>query len=177
VVVVDLGRSCGRRFPQIMNKTNEAIAATTIGAGSVAWSWIDQAHHVMQILVTMAGLAWWVRLWLSNPKLKPPAADKVRCEPAVVLFAILVVLLTAGCAYNRPTMRTETRGTNGTVTLSETSARTFALWPATSTVERQKLSNGKTQSIGTDGIDQQGGGTNLVEALRSIDSILGKLRP
>ena len=39
-----------------MNKTNEAIAATTTGAAAVAWSWVEQAHHVMQILVTLAGL-------------------------------------------------------------------------------------------------------------------------
>lgn len=96
--------------------------------------------------------------------------------PIVILFAVLGVLLTAGCAYNRPTIRTSTTSTNGTVTISETSARTFAVWPATSTVERQKLSNGKTQSIGTDGLDQQGGGTNLVEALKALDSILGKIR-
>ena len=96
-----------------------------------------------------------------------------------ILLLILVpvsVILTAGCAYNRPTIRTESRATNGTVTISETSARTFAVWPATSTVDRQKLSNGKTQSIGTDGLDQQGGGTNLVEALKALDSILGKIR-
>lgn len=98
-------------------------------------------------------------------------------KTALLLILVpLALLLTAGCAYNRPSIRTESRGTNGIVTVSETSARTFAVWPATSTVERQKLSNGKTHSIGTDGLDQQGGGTNLVEALKALDSILGKIR-
>lgn len=95
------------------------------------------------------------------------------------LLLILVpvsLLLTVGCAYNRPVLRTESRGTNGTVTLSETSVRTFALWPATTTVERQRVSNGKTQSVGTEGIEQSGGGTNLVEALKALDSIIGKIR-
>lgn len=159
-----------------MNRTNEAIAATATGAGAVAWSWIDQAHHVMQILVTLAGLAWWVRLWWQNPSLKPPGSGKAQSPAFVGICAIILAMFAIGCAYNRPTIRTETRSTNGVVTVSETSARTFAVWPATSTVERQKLSNGKTQSIGTDGLEQQGGGTNLVEALRALDSILGKIR-
>jgi hypothetical protein len=85
-------------------------------------------------------------------------------------------MLTAGCAYNRPVMRTEARTTNGVVTLTETSVRTFALWPATSALDAQKVSNGKTQSVGTTGLEQQGGGTNLVEALKALDSILGKIR-
>jgi len=97
-------------------------------------------------------------------------------SPLVLILVAVSLLLVSGCAYNRPTIRTETKSTNGTVTISETSARTFAVWPATSTVERQKLSNGKTQSIGTDGLEQQGGGTNLVEALKAIDSILGRIR-
>ena len=95
---------------------------------------------------------------------------------SLILLIPLCLMLTAGCAYNRPTIRTETRTTNGFVSLSETSARTFAVWPATSTVDRQRLSNGKTQSVGTEGLAQEGGGTNLVEALKALDSILGKIR-
>lgn len=93
-----------------------------------------------------------------------------------LLLVPLVLLLTAGCAYNRPVMRMETRATNGVVSLTETSVRTFALWPATSTVDAQKVANGKTQTVGTTGLEQQGGGTNLVEALKALDSILGKIR-
>jgi hypothetical protein len=99
-------------------------------------------------------------------------------KPALaVLFAALALLLTAGCAYNRPSMRTEERATNGVVRVSETSVQTFAIWPATSQLESQRVSNAsKTQSVGTVGLDQQGGGTNLVEALKALDSILGKIR-
>jgi Flp pilus assembly protein TadG len=95
----------------------------------------------------------------------------------VILLGIVSVLVVAGCAYNRPVIRTETHGTNGVVTVSETSARTFALWPATSDLANQKLANGRTQSIGTAGLEQSGGATNVVEALRALDSILGKIRP
>ena len=95
----------------------------------------------------------------------------------IILLGAVSVLLTAGCAYNRPVLRSETHGTNGVVTVAETSVRTFALWPATSALEAQKVSNGaKTQSVGTTGLNQQGGGTNLVEALKALDSILGKIR-
>jgi hypothetical protein len=51
------------------------------------------------------------------------------------------------------------------------------LWPATSELARQRISNGKTQSIGTEGLNQDGGGTNVTDALRSLDSILSKIRP
>ena len=57
---------------EAMNKTNEAIAATAIGAGAVSWGWIDDANHVLQLLVTVAGFAWWVRLWWKNPNQRPP---------------------------------------------------------------------------------------------------------
>ena len=95
----------------------------------------------------------------------------------VVILAAFSCLITAGCAYNRPVLRSETRSTNGVVTVAETSVRTFALWPATSELVKQRVSNGaKSQSVGTEGLDQQGGGTNLVEALKALDSILGKIR-
>ena len=55
-----------------MNKTNEAIAATATGVGALSLSWVDQANHVLQLAVTMAGLAWWIRLWWKNPNQKPP---------------------------------------------------------------------------------------------------------
>jgi len=161
-----------------MNKTNEAVAATTTGAFAVTWSWIDQAHHVMQILLTIAGLAWWVRLWLSDPRLKPPGSDdRIKCEPMVVLFAVLVVLLTAGCAYHRPQMRTEERGTNGLVRVVETSSPGWALWPATQDLQKERLSNGKTQSIGVEGLNQDGGSTNVADTIRALSGLLERIRP
>lgn len=161
-----------------MKQTNEAALATGLGAGAVTWSWIDQAHHVMQILVTLAGLAWWVRLWWVNAKLRPPGMDdRVRCEPIVVLGAVLAVLLTAGCAYHRPQMRTEERGTNGTVRIVETSSPGWALWPATQDLSKERLSNGRTQSIGVEGLNQDGGSTNVADTIRALSGLMEKLRP
>ena len=87
------------------------------------------------------------------------------------------LLTLCGCAFNKPFVLTQETSTNGVVTLKRTSSVTFALWPATSLLERQKLGNGKTQSIGTDGLEQSGGGTNLVEALKALDSILSRIKP
>jgi len=95
----------------------------------------------------------------------------------IVLAVSSASVLFSGCAFNKPLVITEERGTNGIVTIKRTSSITFALWPATSLLERQKLGNGRTQSIGTDGLEQQGGGTNMVEALKALDSILGKIKP
>ena len=93
------------------------------------------------------------------------------------LSPIIMAGLLAGCAFNNPSVRTETHETNGTVTIRITKAPTWAVWPATSMLAKQKLSNGKTQAIGTTELELQSGGTNIVEALKAIDSILGKIRP
>lgn len=91
-------------------------------------------------------------------------------------------LLITGCALNRPAMRETTTVTapDGTVTVTERRMKvtTAALWPAQSEVSKQRSSLGKTMSTGASAIDQEAtGGTNGVEALRAIDSILGKIRP
>lgn len=95
----------------------------------------------------------------------------------IVTGALSALVLLSGCAFNKPLVLTQETSTNGIVTIKRTSSVTFALWPATSLLERQKLGNGRTQSIGTDGLEQQGGGTNIVEALKALDSILSKIKP
>ena len=82
-----------------------------------------------------------------------------------------------GCAFNRPNY-TETiwNATNGTTTMRRLIVPTWALWPATSELGKQRVSVGKTISVGTSQLEQDSGGTNMVEALRAIDSILGKIR-
>jgi len=92
---------------------------------------------------------------------------------------IATALAMAGCALNRPRLseRTTTTSTNGAVTVQERTLKvtSFALWPAHTELERQTASVGKTLSTGTSGLIQEGGGTNVVEALKSLDSILGKI--
>jgi hypothetical protein len=81
-----------------------------------------------------------------------------------------------GCAWNRPLYTERTTGTNGTVTVKKLSVATLAIWPATTSLEKQRVSIGKTMTVGTSGLSEDGGGTNMVDALKAIDSILGKLR-
>jgi hypothetical protein len=54
---------------------------------------------------------------------------------------------------------------------------TYALWPASQTIDKQRGSLGKTFSVGTLGMNEQTGGTNVVEVLKQIDSIISHLSP
>lgn len=83
-------------------------------------------------------------------------------------LALCLMLALTGCAWQKPTLRTEERATNGTVRIQETRITSFALWPATQEIARQKASNGKTHSIGQEGISQDGGSTNVASTLREL---------
>ena len=75
-------------------------------------------------------------------------------------------------------LRSERRETNGVITVTESRLTTFALWPATQTIGQQRVTNTHLgQGIGEKELSQAGGGTNLVEALKALDSILGKIHP
>lgn len=95
----------------------------------------------------------------------------------LIAGAGFLCLLLNGCAFNRPVVTFQEVHTNGVTTIERVSVTSWALWPATSQLNKQKLSSGKTITIGTDALQQSGGGTNIVEALRALDSILGKIRP
>jgi hypothetical protein len=88
----------------------------------------------------------------------------------------LVALLGTGCAVTWPRVSVEETGTNGVVTKKKISLPAFVVWPGTQTLEKQRGSIGKTLSAGFSDAAQEGGGTNVVEALRALDSILGKIR-
>ena len=92
------------------------------------------------------------------------------------LFACLLLLSCVGCAMTRPHVVETVTGTNGVVTRRELWLPAFVVWPGTQTLEKQRASIGKTLSAGFTGSEQDSGGTNVVEALRAIDSILGRLR-
>jgi len=94
--------------------------------------------------------------------------------------AILILLCVAclsGCAFSRPYIVETTIQTNGVTVVRELRLTLFAVWPATQTMEKQRGSIGKTLSLGVTGSDQDTTGTNAIEALKVIDSILGKLHP
>ena len=90
-----------------------------------------------------------------------------------LLLLLLPIVFIVGCAYSRPHLvETITNPTNGITTRRELWLPGYALWPASQTIERQRASIGKTLSAGLTEANQDSGGTNMVEALRSLDSIL-----
>ena len=91
---------------------------------------------------------------------------------------LILAIALVGCALNRPALRSERRETNGVVTVTESKLTSFALWPATQQIASQRLSNTHSgQGIGQKELGQEGGGTNVIEALKALDSILGKIKP
>lgn len=80
-----------------------------------------------------------------------------------------------GCAMNRPYMLTESTSTNGAAVRNISKATTLAIWPATSEVMKQRISNGKTQSIGQEGIVESAQlSTNDSRVISDIRAILGR---
>lgn len=100
---------------------------------------------------------------------------------AALLFVCCLIAFT-GCAGARPYAheRVTVTDTNGVTTTTDRTMKTttWNLWPSKSEIERQTVSAGKSWKIGQEGIDTETtGGTNGVQALREINSILSKVRP
>jgi hypothetical protein len=104
------------------------------------------------------------------------------------LLIAIPLLALCGCALMRPnglrrshTVTTfDASGRTNSVTvdlLERVSLPALATWPADQSIAKQRGSVGKTVSAGVTDAEQQGGGTNLVDALRAIGGILGNLRP
>ena len=93
------------------------------------------------------------------------------------LLLLLVVACLSGCVISRPYIKETTTTPDGSIIVREMRLTSFAIWPASQSVDKQRASVGKTWSLGAAGIDQESGGTNVVDALRAIDSILSKLHP
>lgn len=88
----------------------------------------------------------------------------------------LMALLLVGCALNRPLLTETIVAKDGTSTTRTLRMSSFVVWPATSSLDKQRASIGKTMSAGTQGLEEQSGGTNVVEALKALDSILGRVK-
>jgi len=91
--------------------------------------------------------------------------------------SLLLIALVAGCAVNRPEFRETVVTADGASTERRLTVATWSLWPASTDLAKQKASLGKTFTLGTSELGQDSGGTNVVETLRALDSILGKIRP
>jgi hypothetical protein len=63
VVALEKGASVTNRV--------EAVGATASSGASLVFG-ITDANAWLQLAIGVATLAWWLRLWIRNPKLKPP---------------------------------------------------------------------------------------------------------
>lgn len=104
---------------------------------------------------------------------------------AVLLSALLFiccVIACLGCSVARPYAheRTTITDANGVQTVTDRTMKTTtaSLWPSKSEIDKQTVNAGKSWKIGQEGIDAETtGGTNGVQALREINSILSKVHP
>ena len=110
-----------------------------------------------------------------------PSARIPTVPPWPLILAAALVAFSAwfgtGCAVNRPEFIERTTGTNGVTSERRLTVSTWSLWPASTDLAKQKANLGRTFTLGTSELGQDSGGTNVVDALREINGILGKLRP
>ena len=87
-------------------------------------------------------------------------------------------LLALACGCDTITQRLTTQRTlaDGTVEIQSTYSRVSAKWDAKQTVEKMRVSNGKTQSVGVSGLDQESTTTNLAGNLRALTDLLKEVR-
>lgn len=88
---------------------------------------------------------------------------------------LLLLLCLTGCVAAPTHLLEITRDTNGVATTRELRMTTYAIWPATATMDKQHATMGKYLSVNTTGLQESTGGTNVVEALKQIDSIIQHL--
>ena len=88
----------------------------------------------------------------------------------LTVIGIGIITLGTGCAFNK-VESSSTQGTN----ITTIKVRTYAFWPATSTLDKQKISAGKTLSVGTEGLVQEGGGTNIANTISALTDLIKAL--
>lgn len=93
----------------------------------------------------------------------------------ITILGMTVCLLT-GCASVTQTLTTTTTHPDGTVEEKQTRSRAWAIWDARNTVEKIRVSNGKTHSIGVAGLDSEASSTNLADNLRALADLLKAAR-
>jgi hypothetical protein len=97
----------------------------------------------------------------------------------IVLLLLLAVLAysVAGCAVNRQSLRSELHHPDGIVETQTTKSTTLAFWDAKDCIQKLRLSNGKTQTIGLTGVDSEATATNVVATLEKLVDLAKSLRP
>lgn len=98
------------------------------------------------------------------------------CVRSLALLVIALAIIATGCAVNRPVLNETVTTTNGIITTKSLRMTSFAIWPATTTVDKQRGSVGKTLSVGTEGAELETSNTNAAATLRELRLLLESLR-
>lgn len=169
-----------------MNATTSTLLRSVlkIGGGFLVSKGIadeSTSEVIVAGLVAVTGVIF--GYFAKKPIVIAPGAEPVAADPLtragvlplpLLACALIPLVLGTGCAINRPSL-TETTSTarDGTVTfVRKLTVRSYVIWPATSSLDRQTASLGKTLTVGTHGMDQESGGTNVVQALHEISTIV-----
>lgn len=82
-----------------------------------------------------------------------------------------------GCARMTQTLTTKITQTNGVVEERSSKVSGMAFWDAKQTLEKLRVSNGKTHSIGLTGAEQESATTNMAASLDALTRLLQTIRP
>lgn len=100
----------------------------------------------------------------------PVPRSAFRVSAAALL--LIAWLSSSGCARMSQTLSTTLTHTNGTVEIRSSKAAGWAFWDAKQTLEKLRVSNGKTHSIGLTGAEQETSSTNAAATLDAVGRLL-----
>jgi len=136
-------------------------------------TWLADVNAVLITLLAAANFAFIVWRFVESRKTKSRKDNDDWKFPIKALACITGLSFFTGCAVVRQTLET-TEGEK----VQKTKSTAYALFQSAQVVEKLRVSNGKTHSIGISGIEQDVAAgdsvTNVVNALREIRGILGK---
>ncbi len=95
------------------------------------------------------------------------------CQTLAVVVAAAFLL--SACALNRPRYE-EWDAVTGKRT-KRLSVPSVAIWPGTTSLEKQRVSVGKTMVIGTQGLTEDSGSTNIAATIEALTKLLQALKP
>lgn len=96
----------------------------------------------------------------------------------IAIGAALIVLglLLSGCARLTQTLSTTITTTNGVLETRTSKATGWALFDSKNSLEKLRVSNGKTHSIGLSGMEQEASTTNATATLDAVTRLLQTVR-
>jgi hypothetical protein len=87
---------------------------------------------------------------------------------------ITLSCLLTGCASMTQSLSTTTTSPDGTVEVRESKVSGWAFWDAKQTLDKLRVSNGKTHSIGLTGAEQE---ASMAATLDALTRLLSTIRP